>query len=508
MRNLIVCADGTWNTPDQEDGGIPSPTNVVKLYNCLAEVDDAGDEQLRYYHPGVGSEGNWWDKVKGGSVGVGLSKNIMSAYRWLGSNYGEGDRLFLFGFSRGAYTVRSLAGMIARCGLLDLSGLPDPEVWARVEKAYKAGYRKKEARSKWAMNWDFHGGRAADGHMDIHFIGVWDTVGAMGIPDDMALLNLFDDRKAYAFHDTKLGVKVINARHAVALDEERASFSPTLWMGSENKINVKQQWFAGVHADVGGGYANTGLSDIALKWMIDEAEAKGLDFNSAMLEQINPDIHGILHDSNNGVFKLLKSQPRNAPKVIKSNKNIHVSAADRSSNPPISQAPYRPTQLLRKGQSVTVSIYADQPWNQTNLYLEGGAKYEFSAEGEWLDSSIKCGADGTEDGKFDAGEVIHLLGTALGKVEELFQAVSGNEGAEIPGTRRYEDYPWFSLVGVVADAPNPGSAGRQSKHTSVLIGTGTAKKVRKSGYLYCFANDAWNFYGNNRGSVRLTVKRV
>jgi hypothetical protein len=215
-----------------------------------------------------------------------------------------------------------------------------------------------------------------------------------------------------------------------------------------------------------------------------------------------------LHDSYDGVFKLLKSQPRNVPKVMKSNKSIHASSADRAANPPISQAPYRPTQQLRKSQSLTISIYVDQPWNNTGLYLEEGAKYEFSAEGEWLDASIKCGADGTDDGKFDAGEVIHLLGTALGKVEELFQAVSGNEGAEVPGTRRYEDYPWFSLVGVVADAPNPGSGGRQSKHTSFLIGSGVAKKLSKSGYLYCFANDAWNFYGNNRGSVRLTIKRV
>ena len=508
MRNLIVCADGTWNTPDQEDGGIPSPTNVVKLFNCLAELDDAGDEQVRYYHPGVGSEGNWWDKVKGGSVGVGLSKNIISAYRWLGSNYSEGDRLFLFGFSRGAYTVRSLSGMIARCGLLDLSGLADAEVWARVETAYKSGYRKKQSRSKWAEGWAFHHGRAADSHMDIHFVGVWDTVGALGIPDDMALLNLFDDRKKYAFHDTKLGVKVINARHAVAIDELRASFAPTLWLGTENKINVKQQWFAGVHGDVGGGYGETGLSDIALKWMIDEATAKGLVFNPAMVEQIQPDVHGTLHDSYRGVFKLLKSQPRNVPKVIKSNKNVHDSAVDRSNNPPISQAPYRPTQQLRKGQSLTLSVYANEPWNQTNLYLEECGRYELSAEGEWLDSSIACGPDGTHDGKFDAGEVIHLIGSGLGEIEKLFQTISGNEGAEIPGTKRYEKFDWFSLVGVIADAANPESDGKLRRHTDFLIGEGVTKKITRSGYLYCFANDAWNFYGNNRGSVRLTIKRI
>lgn len=109
MRNLIVCYDGTWNTPEQDKAGVPVPINVVRIHNALADIGqvemNAGDrkiEQLRYYHPSVGAEGNWWEKAMGGAMGFGLDKNIISAYRWLAGNYRQGDRICCFGFSRGA----------------------------------------------------------------------------------------------------------------------------------------------------------------------------------------------------------------------------------------------------------------------------------------------------------------------------------------------------------------------------------------------------------------------
>ena len=204
MRNLVVCCDGTWNTPDQEQNGVPVPTNVVRLYNALAEKDAVGSEQLKYYHSGVGTEGHWWDKVAGGSVGSGLGKNIQSAYKWLGCNYQAGDRIFLFGFSRGAYTVRSLGGLVLNCGLLNLVDVPEEEVWTRVEAAYSRGYRKGQNQSKWAGSWPFHA-TPDDAPVPIYFLGVWDTVGALGVPDDLAILNLLDDPAKYSFHDTHDG---------------------------------------------------------------------------------------------------------------------------------------------------------------------------------------------------------------------------------------------------------------------------------------------------------------
>ncbi|MCF7805930.1 MAG: DUF2235 domain-containing protein [Candidatus Marinimicrobia bacterium] len=508
MRNLIVCADGTWNTPDQEESGVPIPTNVVRIFNSLADVDDNGNDQLKYYHPGVGTEGSWWDKVKGGSVGEGLSKNIMSGYRWLGGHYRSGDRIYLFGFSRGAYTVRSLGGMISQCGLLDLTGIPDNEVWTRVEKAYKFGYREKQSQSEWAGNWNFHADNDGDGRVPIYFIGVWDTVGALGIPDDLAILNFFDDRDDYLFHNTKLGDTIVNARHAVALDEIRASFTPTLWDESGSDVDVKQVWFSGVHSDVGGGYPEIGLSNIALQWMIDEASEQGLNFLPDMVSQINPDPRDVLHDSYRGAFSLLRSQPRSAPQISGKNPAVHESVIDRRDTPPIAQAPYRKTRTVPdNGEGIELVVYADQPWNHTRVYLKAGVEYKLEAAGEWVDRTITCGPGGAHDGKFQPAEIAHLLGTLWGKAETLFRNITGNREAEFMGTRRYEKYPWFSLVGVVGDGGNPTGDGTPEPHSHFLIGDGTTFTPATSGYLYCFANDAWNFYGNNRGSVRLRIAR-
>jgi uncharacterized protein (DUF2235 family) len=292
MKHLIVCCDGTWNTPDQEDDGLPAPTNVVRLHRCVSEATAAGVDQRTYYHPGVGTEGGVLGRLTGGMYGRGISQNIQSAYHWLARNYAKGDKIFLFGFSRGAYTVRSLAGMIGRCGLLSLTKSIDArEGWKRVSEIYEGGYRHKQGKA-WSppASWKFRiPKKRADA---VHFLGVWDTVGALGVPNDLALLNFFDRPRNWMFHDTELGTGVTTARHAVALDEMRASFTPTMW--TNKHADMKQVWFPGVHSDVGGGYAQTGLADGALRWMIDEAAAAGLDFKSVMVSQIQPNYQGLL----------------------------------------------------------------------------------------------------------------------------------------------------------------------------------------------------------------------
>jgi len=507
MKNLVVCCDGTWNTPDDHDGGVPTPTNVVRTYNAIARTAAADNEQLRYYHPGVGTDGTWWDKLVGGGTGHGLDRNIMSAYRWLCDRYSAGDKIYLFGFSRGAYTVRSLAGMIGRCGLLKTSGLAEGDLWQRIERLFQKGYRRRiESRESPAWSkFAFHeGGKPAP----IAFLGVWDTVGALGIPDDMAVLNLLDGLEDYTFHDTTLGAHIKVARHAVALDEMRASFQPTLWTDLAAGRDVKQMWFPGAHSDVGGGYRETGLSDGALKWMIDEAAAAGLAFNAAMLEQVRPNHLDVAHESCSGVFALLPTQPRSAPKLVADNQ-VHKSALDRQANPPIHQCPYREEATPRPEPPLGLTIYARQDWNRTGVWLEAGRKYTFEANGEWMDASIKCGPDGTSDGHFQLGEIAHVGGSILGKTEELWKKVTGNKVADFKFTKRVEEFPWFCLVGCIANGD-----GVDSKHHLIpneMFAIGTAKQVyvpRKSGYLYAFANDAWNCYGNNRGSVELRVAQV
>lgn len=528
MRNLVVCCDGTWNTNDQEnDDGVPVPTNVVRFRNAIADQDDLGREQPVYYHPGVGTEGHWWDRLVGGGLGIGLDKNILSAYRWLAIHYRAGDRIFLIGFSRGAFTVRSLGGMIAACGLLDLGDAQtEEEQWERVNEAYAEGYRRKVPG--WVQTRPVHLDEKGE-PVPIHFIGVWDTVGALGVPNDMAILNLLDDPRRYRFHDTRLSGKVRHARHAVALDERRASFAPALWTeddGRTPKANVPladfesgaaaqsvlQVWFPGVHCDVGGGYWEKGLSDGALQWMMDEAHDLGLAFRDGMRRQLRPDSQDVLHDSLSGGFKLFRSQPRSVPHIGAG--QVHDSAKSRHETPPIAQAPYLPTVRLKPGDSVSVPIFARQLWNDTGIYLEAGARYRFEAGGEWLDRDLKCTPDGVRPGEFQIGELAQAAGTLLGKMEKLYKRFTDNEQADFMGSRREEDMPWFALVGSIANACNPENDGSPPAHETFLIGSGATipadggTGICRPGYLYCFANDSWHFYGNNRGSVTLTVTRL
>jgi T6SS, Phospholipase effector Tle1-like, catalytic domain len=513
MRNLIVCCDGTWNTADQRQDGVPVPTNVIRLYNALADKAKGGVAQIKYYHPGVGTEAGLIDRALGGATGAGLNRNIMSAYQWLCRQYQPQDRMYLFGFSRGAYTVRSLAGLIAHSGLLDLANVAPEEGWKRVERVFQRGYRdRRETRTDWKKDkWQFQSVKGSE-DIPIYMVGVWDTVGALGIPNDLALLNLLDASDEHMFHDTTLSPLIEHARHAVALDEIRASFQPTLWI-DEHGGDLQQVWFPGVHSDVGGGYRETGLSDGALQWMIDEAAAVGLAFEKNIVAQIVPDFRGVLHDSYKDVFKLMPNQPRSAPRLDVKNADVSSSAAKRRDSPPISDAPYRATlPLLTKGDSRTLTVYAAQPWNETGLYLEQGVTYRFKAEGQWVDGSVACGPEGTNDGHFHPAETAHLIGTAIGELETLFKKATGNREADFRFTKRHDRIdgrrvPWFCLIGAIANGGKANANGQPGDHETFVIGGGCSYKPKQSGYFYTYANDAWNFYRNNRGSVELTVSR-
>lgn len=504
MKRLIVCCDGTWNTPDQTDDGISTPTNVVKIYNAVDELSNAdGIKQLKYYHPGVGADEKIIKKIKAGINGNGIDEIIMSAYSWLCRNYQPGDDIFLFGFSRGAFTVRSVSGLINQCSLLDLSECDDNTSWKWIEKAYKS-YRESGKNKKWKDGIRFISLPEGVEKVPIKFIGVWDTVGSLGIPDDMTFLNLFDNIKKHQFHNTELCDNVEYAMHAVAIDELRASFSPTLWTKFTNGPKRKQVWFPGEHGNVGGGRKETGLSDGALLWMIEQARAAGLVIKEQVVSQIKPDPMDFAH-SISGIYKLLRTHPRSIPLIDQSNSEvIHESALKRQQNPPIHLDSYRKTYLLKVGDEITCAIYAKQHWNETGIYLEKGAHYKFSAQGQWVDLNIKCGPAGTRDGKFHFGEVFLSISSLVGKLEKIFK-----KNADLFGTKRIEQYPWMSLVGVVANSPNPTHDGTPGPHQYFLIGNNCELKgISDPGYLYCFANDSWRFYNNNQGAVTLTVSRI
>lgn len=278
-KRLVICCDGTWNTPDQAAEGRPCPTNVTKVALEVANKGDDGWLQCVYYLRGVGTARA--ERIRGGAFGVGLSRNVKDAYRTIVENYDLGDELFFFGFSRGAFTARSTIGFVRNCGVLK------PQHATLVDEAYDL-YRARGAHPRGTESELFR--RSYSYEPDITFVGVWDTVGALGIPvRGMGWLN-----KRWAFHDTKLSSKVRNAFQALAVDETRGPFTPTLWEPHEGDVHppgqrLEQVWFSGVHCGVGGGYSDTSLSDIALLWMVQRAKECGLTFNQDAFPPLPPE---------------------------------------------------------------------------------------------------------------------------------------------------------------------------------------------------------------------------
>lgn len=270
MKRIIICSDGTWNKPE-EDLTKDYPTNVLKFSRAIKPVDDKGVAQTVFYDWGIGS---YHDKVGGGSFGAGLDKNIMDGYRYIVHNYDIGDEIFLFGFSRGAYTVRCLAGLINNCSVLK------KEHENRIAEAYKL-YKNPKEKPDGMVSQEFRNKYSHSQKTPIHFVGVWDTVGALGLPK--SIFGFIKDK--HLFYDNKIGSIIKTARHALSIDERRKDFEPTIWQQDwEKKVDLKQVWFAGVHSDVGGSYPpdKNGhvLSDIPMMWMKNEAEKQNLQFQS------------------------------------------------------------------------------------------------------------------------------------------------------------------------------------------------------------------------------------
>lgn len=318
MKRIVLCCDGTWNTADQETNGAPCPSNVVRLAYHVAKHDPNGTLQITYYDQGVGTA-NAMDRVVGGALGRGLEANIHDSYRFLVANYEPGDELYLFGFSRGAFTARSISGMIRKCGILR-RGRVDQYVAAR--KFYHSTDRPgSEAVNKFRRENSVEPER----DIEVKFIGVWDTVGALGLPVGMV------GKEKYEFHDTELSGTVRNAYHALAIDERRRAFAPSLWdYKPKDGQTVEQRWFPGVHSDVGGGYAERKISDIALKWMLEKARGAGLALDEDVLKTYpcQPDPLADLHDSRGVMYRFRPALDRPIGMPTKDSKNAGPNGLD------------------------------------------------------------------------------------------------------------------------------------------------------------------------------------
>ncbi|MBX9909844.1 MAG: DUF2235 domain-containing protein [Beijerinckiaceae bacterium] len=306
-RNICIFSDGT----GQAGGENPiNWTNVYRLFKATRDADPA--RQICFYDPGLGANpdgeepgwGKWLFHKLSQATGYGITTNIIDCYAALMMSYRPGDAVFLFGFSRGAYTVRSLGGAVGLCGVPP--GLPKLERWDQFEKGMRDDVRALAKEAVTQVYQERDPGRRADAaatfrakyksqELPPHFVGVWDTVKALGIKGISDILPA-----RHTFNNDKLNPRVTRGCQALAIDENRKTFKPEIW--DENgapEDQIRQYWFSGVHTDVGGGYGlGMGLSDITLAWMLDQAATlqPSLLVDPAFGATLRPDHRGKQHD--------------------------------------------------------------------------------------------------------------------------------------------------------------------------------------------------------------------
>lgn len=365
-KRLIVCCDGTWNEPGTR-------TNVWRLKNAIAPADRDRSEQWVYYDKGVGTER--LERLRGGLLGYGLSRNLLDAYRWLIQHFVVGDEIWCFGFSRGAYTARSLCGFINCVGVMhhrDLQLVDDAYAYYRLTDEQRERSSFRTIMSDIVRYTDT---------VSIRMLGVFDTVGSLGVP--LPYLKWLGNTNVQ-FHDTELSDIIENAYQALAIDERRGPFQPALWTlpkdgGEAGPVMVRsatgelveqkvvQVWFPGVHSDIGGGYDDKGFANVTLAWMLDAAESLGLGLRQEYVErEVVPNPLGSLHDSYTsgwGVVNLLPGMTKSGPRAVGQKQRdergenriagaemLHLSLEARvraeAVQLPEAQGPYRPVNIV------------------------------------------------------------------------------------------------------------------------------------------------------------------
>lgn len=524
-KHIVVCMDGTWNDPTEQ-------TNVYKLFRLLEgderRVAEAGAIRphlrkegaglLGLYVEGVGARGRHQGPL-GGALGVGLHDRVIDAFVLVSQAYAPGDRLWVFGFSRGAWAARSLAGFIARAGLLDDAGRADAAVRAEtLWFEFKHGKLGDRGDHYWQ-------GRDPQ---PIELVGVWDTVGALGVPFFNGL-RVVDGLEArlFEFADLDLSPRVKHGRHALAIDETRFDFSPTPWNA---RAGVVQTWMPGVHGDVGGGHERAGLSDDALQWMVGEINGLGAGLELAttrLKDDFRPDALADRHDeARKLVWQLRPRKPRQIPVDAQLAPAVAARLRGRADYRPAALRPHPactaffadaapppaerlvpvkealPTRRLPVGDSDSSVVFAQKWWNAAGLEVKAGERYRITAAGTWTDRDNSADARGYSSTNF------------MMRFAE--------------SSRRLESALWFALIAAVnedvaLELKNPTSGnfvtgGMESfvrgvgrvDAASQLQATGLLCELTadRDGFLYFFANDSAFAYSNNSGYLDVTVSRL
>ena len=371
QKRLAIFLDGTWNS-------INSNTNVWRMRALCAAKSKDGKPQLIYYDVGVNG-------FLGGVFGQGLDENIRLAYEWLIENYNDGDEIFIFGFSRGAFTARSLAGLVALEGILK-AGSPialtqlfnrykkgnEESIWTLKDKEASGGTSNLTDEERWLLKYSQPA--------KVKVVGVWDTVGSVGV----AAGNIPGiSRSQFDYLQTGLFLPIQNGYHALAIDEHRSDFAPTLWdvRHPPNAVrpvsSVEQRWFVGAHANVGGGYETDLLAQAPLRWMMQKAQSHGLTFRSEVAldgNALKAPIIDSYHSFGEGLYAMVSSplyriigrepEVRKKGTYINENETIDASVFERWRADP----KYRPRNLVEWAKRKQVdparlhtSVRADDP---------------------------------------------------------------------------------------------------------------------------------------------------
>ncbi|WP_198265608.1 DUF2235 domain-containing protein [sulfur-oxidizing endosymbiont of Gigantopelta aegis] len=396
-KNIILCSDGTGNK-----GGAGAETNVFQLYNAI-DIHDPALEQVVFYENGVGTQKNKIIKGISGAFGFGFGQNVKDLYEFLVRQYEPGDNIYMFGFSRGAATIRGFAGFLQICGLvdkfkkntngdyaLDVDGHKvfkcDEELGREMDEAFccyqkndpnspQTPHQAEQFKAKTALH---HETFVPNGNVPIKFIGVWDTVSALGFPDGLSPLagsimatfqGIINRCCPHLFYNYQLNENVKHVFHALSLDDERRTFHPKVWREIpkpdeplERPKNIEQVWFAGMHSNVGGGYTRKGLSNVTFDWMLERAQLHGLKFISGFCENIKErvNVHGRLYDSRDGLAFYYRYAPRNLPqlctesgKIASDEIKIHNSVLSRMK---YRTSEYAPAEFPREFKVVSSSV--------------------------------------------------------------------------------------------------------------------------------------------------------
>ena len=351
-KNIIICADGTGNK-----GGSSPDSNVYRVYNMInkhfkgtIDNNDEIGEQILFYDNGVGTAKNKFIRAVSAGIGLGFRHNVCDLYKFIARNYEEydqeHDRIYFFGFSRGASTVRACNGMISKVGLVKSEGLGNSELDERVKEAYE---KYRDHMRKGISIDDFRDNKKISwGAVPIQFLGVWDTVVALGFPKKTdvtgpitlliriifgTLETISDYFFPHNFYHYKLTDNVNYACQALAIDDERTAFWPHVWQeknipDAEDRTvdNVNQVWFSGMHANVGGGYERDGMAGVPLYWVMKQAEEKGLIFNPDAMQLVldRSHEHGRMYNTRLGLKMMYRYHPREIENLCKTSKGESI----------------------------------------------------------------------------------------------------------------------------------------------------------------------------------------